>query len=200
MRRKLGISLMLGALVPLALVSTAWACGVLATLSLGPSAASHNQTVTVSGRNYSTSAGVSPVVLHLGSRSGKALATTTPDAKGFINTSFSVPANLSPGYYVIVATQYVASGAPKTGTPGRTVLHVTGGAAHSSRNALVVSPWSSAKPMGPAAGAAPVGGASGSPALLPMLLAGALSLVLFTGGSMLAVRRNRTATRLSLGI
>jgi hypothetical protein len=193
---------MLGAAIPLAVVSTAWACGVLATLTLGPSTASPNSSISVSGRNYSAAAGVSPVVVHLASRNGKALATTTPDAKGFISTSFSVPANLRPGYYVVVATQYLANGAPKAGTPGRTVLRVAGGTAHGS-HALVLSPWSSAKPPGPAGpsvSAVHTGGGMVSSTLIPVLSAAVLSLLLFAGGAMLVVRRGHATTRLPVGI
>ncbi len=203
MRRKMGLALIFGAVIPLAVASTAWACGVLSTLTLNSSSASPGQSVTAIGVNYSPRAGASPVTIHLKTRTGKVLATTVPNAGGNINTTFPIPSTTKPGWYVVMATQSNADGTPKAGTPGRTTLRVRGPAkAHRSHAAVAVSPWSASKPTGPAGPAVSVahdGGGSGSLALMPMLLAVALSLTLLASGLTLAARRGRS-TRLPLGI
>jgi hypothetical protein len=126
MRRRVGLFLVIGSVLPLVAVSAAWACGVLATLKLDTKVAAPGEAITATGKNYTTAAGSTPVVLHLKSRTGTTLASTTPNASGRISTTFPLPESLDPGWYVIVATQYLASGSPKSGTPGRTTLRVTG--------------------------------------------------------------------------
>ena len=185
MRRKIGIFLVFGAVAPLLVASAAWACGVLATLSLDKKVAAPGEVVNASGRNYSTAAGTSPVTIRLQARDGRELATTAAQTGGRIGTSFPVPANLSPGWYVIVATQFNANGTPKSGTPGRTTLRVQGAASKSAD--VAPAAWGS-KPSGPAASTASAGG-SGS--LLVLLFAGALSLTMLAGGWKLLSRRGR---------
>ena len=195
MRRRLGFLLIFGAAISLVVASTAWACGVLATLKVNSSVGAPNQELTATGKNYSSSASASPVQIRWNSRNGQVLQNNaTPDASGNITTTFRVPANANPGWYVVMATQTV-NGVPKSGTPGRTTLRVEGAAAQ-------VAPWSSSKPTGPGGAGASVAldpAPSGSPAL-PTLLGIVLSLGLLGGGLTLIGRgRNRTATRPPLG-
>jgi len=205
MRRKVGLSLVFGAVLPLAVASTAWACGVLATLTLNTSVASPNQTVTATGKNYK---GTTPVSIHLMSRGGTVVATVNPPGSaGGFSQAFQVPANTNPGWYVLVATQATAAGTPAAGTPGRTTLRIQGsGAAATARShrGAAASPWGSSDPTAPTGSAAPVareGGGLTSPAVLPMLLAVVLSLTLLASGLTLAGRRNQTATsRAQLGV
>jgi hypothetical protein len=190
MRRKTGLGLMMGAVLPLALASVAWACGVLATVKLNTKVASPGQAVTATGKNYSAAAGASAVTLRLKNRSGPLLATTTPDASGRINTQFQLPGNLSPGWYVVLALQNNANGTPKSGTPGRTSFRVQGAA----RNAAA-SPWAASQPSAPPNdGGGPIGR---SPVL--MGLAVLLSLGMLSGGMALAGRR-RSRPRPQLGV
>lgn len=199
MKRKAGLFLIFGAVIPLAVASAAWACGVLSTLTLNTKTASPGASVTAVGVNYSAKAGASPVTIHLATRTGKVLATTVPDAGGHINATFPIPASTRAGWYVVMATQSNPDGSPKAGTPGRTTLRVQ--AAGKSHNVVAVSPWSTANPAGPAASVAHEAGGSGSPALMPMLLAVVLSLALLMGGLTLAGgRRNRATNRLPLGV
>lgn len=198
MKRKVGLFLMFGAAIPLVVASAAWACGVLATLSVNSAVVSPGQAITATGKNYSSSATASPVSIRLNTRSGKVLATTVPSATGRISETFSIPTGTSPGWYVLTATQFNADGTPKSGTPGRTSVRVqgSGSAANSSTAA---APWVSSKPTGPA-GPAVAHAGSGSQSLLPLLLALGLSLTLLAAGSTLAGRRSRSLSGSQLGL
>jgi len=192
-RRRVGFLLIFGALVPLAVAATAWACGVLATLKVDDTAANPGQVLTVTGVNYSSdsqSAAYTPVQIRWNSRTGPVVAQATP-VSGRITAQVRVPTNTQPGWYVLNATQYrLSDGAPKSGTPGRTTLRVQGAAVGSS------SPWGS----GPGGGAAvSVDGGPGGPPLLPTLIGVALSLALL-GSGLTLVSRSRKADRPALGV
>jgi hypothetical protein len=181
MKRKVGIGLIIGAALPLLATSIAWACGVLATAQVNTKVAAPGQAVTVTGKNYSTNATASAVTVRLGKRSGDVLSTTAPNSGGAISTTFNLPANLSPGWYVLQVLQFNANGTPKSGTPGRTSIRVQGSAA------AAATPWSGNTPSGPASFAGDTGGGS----LLPMLAAIALSLTMLAGGWVLVSRKGR---------
>jgi len=188
MKRKVGLALVFGAVLPLAVASVAWACGVLATLSSDVKVAAPGQVVTFSGKNYGTAAsGASAVSFRLKSRNGTVLKEIPAPAGTGISTTFAIPANTSPGWYVVLATQNAASGVPKTGTPGRTTIRVQGAA----QSSVVGAPWGSSSPSGPAAQAQQAGGGS----LLAILFAGALSLTMLAGGWKLLSRKGRTANQ-----
>ncbi len=184
MRRKFGVLLIFAAAVPLAAASVAWACGVLATVTLDTRVAAPGQTVTATGINYAAR-NASAVTLRLNSRNGAVLATATPDSNGRINQSFAVPSNVDPGWYVVLATQFNNNGTPKSGTPGRTTLRVQGSA--SSGGTPAAAPARTAPPSGP----------SGS--LTPMLLATLLSVTMLAGGWTL-IRKRRPVSAPRLGI
>ena len=186
MKRKIGLILVLGAALPLVAVSAAWACGVLASLRLDKGVAAPGQTVTATGTNYSSAADA-PVILRLKSRSGQELARTNADASNRINTTFALPANLSPGWYVVLATQTLANGTTKSGTPGRTTLRVQG----TKSSAAAPAGWG-ATPSGPAAGD---GGS-----LLPIALAALLSLTMLASGWTLVGRARRSVTGPQFGV
>jgi hypothetical protein len=180
MKRKVGIGLIIGAALPLLATSIAWACGVLATAQSSTKVAAPGQAITVTGKNYSTSATASAVTVRLSKRSGDVLATTAPNSGGAISTTFNLPQNLSPGWYVLQVLQFNANGTPKSGTPGRTSIRVQGSAA------AAATPWSG-NTSGPASFAGDTGGGS----LLPMLSAIALSLIMLAGGWALVSRKGR---------
>lgn len=190
MKRKFGITLLFAAALPLVATSIAWACGVLATFKLDQKVAAPGQTVVATGKNYSTSVGASAVTIRLSKRSGEVLATTAPVPGGAINTSFALPTNLSPGWYVINAVQFNANGTPKAGTPGRTTIRIQGAAA------AAATPWTGSTPSGPASFGADSSGGS----LLPMLAAIALSLTMLAGGWTLVARKGRPASSAPLAI
>jgi hypothetical protein len=112
----------------LALASTAFACTNLAELNLGPSAGPAGATVQITGSAFSHVPDNTPVALHWGSANGPVLATVTPDAAGAIGpATITIPADATPGSYVIVASQVeVATGLTPWGTPARASFIVTG--------------------------------------------------------------------------
>lgn len=193
MKRKLGLILVFGAALPLAVASAAWACGVLATLSVNTKVASPGQTVTVTGKNWGTAAGSTPVTIRLKSRTGQVLTTTAAQAGGGISETFALPTSLSPGWYVILGMQSV-NGTAKTGTPGRTTIRVQGAAQGA---AVAAAPWGSSTPAGPAASAASTGG-SGS--LIAIMLAATLSLTMLVGGWKILSRASRSAAEPQFGV
>jgi len=176
MKRRAGILCIFGATVPfVVLVSSAWACGVLATAKVAPSTAAVGQTVQVTGSNYGVNppGTFTPVSIRLDSRTGPVLKEVTPGIDGKINTTVQTPA-VAPGEHILLATQNrISDGTPKAGTPGRTTMRVQGAAASSSVPAA--SPWSNSKPGAPGGSAASVdaGGSDVSP-LLAFILSGAL--------------------------
>jgi hypothetical protein len=198
MRRKVGLFLVFGAVLPLAAASAAWACGVLATLKLDTKVASPGQQITATGKNYSPSPAASGVTLTLKTRSGQVLSTASAVGTGTINQPFTLPQNLSPGWYVVIASQTL-NGVPKTGTPGRTSLRVQGA---SSRNGVVpAAPWGSSTPSGPTAASAPVAvdGAGGQSTWI-MLLAALGSVAMLGVGWTLVGRKTRALPQSQLGV
>jgi hypothetical protein len=132
----------------------------------------------------------------LKSRTGTVL-TSVQTTTGKIADTFTVPASVSPGWYVVLATQNSASGAPKSGTPGRTTLRIQG----SGGSTVVGAPWGgSSGPSSPAAQAAHAAGGAGSQSLLAILLAAALSLSMLVGGWKLLSRRSRTLREPQFGV
>ncbi|HEX2026361.1 MAG TPA: hypothetical protein VHF25_00005 [Nitriliruptorales bacterium] len=104
---------------------TAWACTNLATLNLSEASGPAGQDVDVTGSSFRTAErGGQEVALHWNAVDGPVLATATPDATGNIATSITIPADATPGYYVIVATQNelddeTGEVSPAYGTPAR---------------------------------------------------------------------------------
>lgn len=184
MKRRIGVILVFGAALPLAAASIAWACGVLATVSLDRQVAAPGQAVTATGKNYASGSGISDVSLRLNTRDGRVL-DTVPASGNTINSSFIVPEDLKPGWYVVMTTQYNADLTPRRGTPGRTTLRVQGSAA----GGAAVAPWAGSGPSGLPA----VGGG-----LMTMLFATALSLTMLAGGWALVQRKGRTGAHAPL--
>lgn len=191
-KRSMGMILVFGAALPLAIASVAWACGVLASVSLDKKVASPGEAITISGKNFAntTVGGASAVTVRLKSRTGTILTTAATTSRAFSDT-FTVPATLSPGWYVVLGTQTKADGTPVAGTPGRTTLRIQGSATSSAVPAA--APWNSSTPSGPAASHTTVNGGSTSPSPLMILLAAALSLTMLAGGWTLLSRKSRAA-------
>ncbi len=192
MRRRAGQLFIFGAAAPLViLVSSAWACGVLATLKVAPSTAAPGQTVQASGVSFSDDmAAFTPVQIRLDSRSGDVLQEVTPVA-GRFNATFQVPASAGAGDHLVIATQNrISDGTPKAGTPGRTTIRVAGAAAGSS--APAASPWSNSGPGAPGGSAASVDARDSGYA--PLLGIG-LSLVMLSIGVTLVARDRASRSR-----
>ena len=172
MRRRAGLFLAV-AIVP-SLLITASASGQGSTLQITPQTATPGQVVTASSfGGYATAAGVSDVSIRLSTRNGQILRTTSPTPQGSIDTTFLIPAGLSPGWYLVLATQTTANGRQRQFTPGRTRIHVV----------------AAARPLGAAGASSP-----GIPP--PALWAGALVLLaLLATGATVAARRSRTLSQ-----
>lgn len=128
-RKKAFVVAWLAAVTVVGVASAAFACQVLATLSLSPSSGPAGTTVTATGSNYGST---TEVVLRLDTRDGPVLARGYALPGVGLRLNFTIPAGTSPGYHTILATQYTMSGAPQAGTPGRAVFEVTGAATGSS--------------------------------------------------------------------
>lgn len=181
MRRNVGLGVVVGLLVSLVVAATASAQG--ANLDVSPKVASPGQEVIVTGGGYTqTGGGLSGASIRLSTRNGLELANEAVDTAGRIEASFPVPANLAPGWYLLIATQIVeANNRQKSFTPGRTRLRVVAAAKN-------------------AAGAAPTSdGGGGLPGDPGWLTVGAIALTLLAAGSTLAARRRWTHNRQPLG-
>lgn len=187
MKRKVGLMLMVGGVLPLGVASTAWACAALATISLDSRVVRPGQAVTVTGAGFSDShagsnLGNSLVTLRLKARNGVVLQDNVDVTGQRISTTFRLPTDMAPGYYVMLGTQTKADGSARAGTPARFAFRVRGTASQS----VVASPWSSAS-NGPTSSSATGNGGLDSQ---PLLIGGILSLTLLGAGSMLVARRN----------
>jgi hypothetical protein len=163
--------------------AAAFACTNLATLNLSSAAGKAGDTVTVTGSSFRVATGNAapmPVVLHWNGVDGAALAEVIPDRAGNISATFTVPEG-QPGYYVIVATQKMPTGADAYGTPARASYQILGPNGQS-----VVQPVAT-----PAGTVATSGSSSGIIALTVGL--GALGLALFGAGFIAFVRQARRA-------
>lgn len=178
MRRKVGLFFLCGVVLPLVFAATASAQG--ATLVVSDSTPAPDQRITVTGRSFSGSNANGPVNIRLDSRSGEPLASATPDSSGFFSQDVRLPADMSQGWHLLIATQTTnANGRQTAFTPGRTRLNV-GGTSGSS-----------------GVGAPGGGGLPGPPLAL---LAGGSALILLAGAATLTARRRlRTPHRPQLG-
>jgi hypothetical protein len=172
MRGKIGLVLAVGFVLPLAVAASASAQG--ARLTVTPSTARVGDTVNVTGAAFNPSnANVAGGVdIRLNTRDGEPLANALPTPQNTISASFVVPPSVTPGEYLVIATQTSVRGRHTFGGPGRAKLRVVA-----------------------AAGAAPPGRFpfAGAP---PAAVAGTLlALILLAGGTTLAVRRLRTPNR-----
>ena len=190
MRRRIGFIFICSAAIPIAVfAATAWGCGALTTLSSSPKFSAPNGTISVTGRNFSTSSSFTGVQIRWNSRTGPVLKEVSlaelQAGGGAFTTNVQVPASASPGWYVVNATQFNATtGAPKSGSPGRTTVRVQGSAASSA------APWGAAKPTG-----------SSGPGTPDVPLPGILLSValLATGLGLVARDRGKKASRPALG-
>lgn len=187
MRRRIGFLFICSAVIPIAVfASTAWACGSLTTLTSSTRVAAPNQSITLTGRNFGGVPPNTPVEIRWDTRTGQKLnsADIVPTG-GTFNVNVRVPATATAGDHVVLATQYNATtGAPKSGSPGRTTIRVQGAAVASA------AAWGPSSPTG-------TGGPGPDVPLVGILLSAAL---LATGVTLVARDRGRKATRPVLGV
>lgn len=106
--------------------SSAWACVPFAGLKATPTEVEPGQAVTLTGSQFRTQ---TPVVIRLDTLDGPELARfmVTPDKAPIFKETVVIPADVSPGPHVLVATQETPAWAgPPWGIPARTVITVGG--------------------------------------------------------------------------
>lgn len=171
MRRKVGLFCVCGLLLPLLVAANAFSQGSI--LQVNVKEPRPGQAITVNGTSFIAAAGYSPVHIRLSTRSGRILATAAPDSLGRIAVTFPVPANLRPGWYLILATQSTtANNRARAFVPGRTRIRVRPGAA-----------------------AAASGGRGGLPNSPLGIVALGSAVVLLAAGGTLTARKLRTLNR-----
>jgi hypothetical protein len=109
----------------LAGVAGAFACVSLATLTLSANSGPAGARIAVTGTEYSVVSPALPVVLRWNDVDGPELARATPNAKGEISATFTVPQG-APGYYVVIGVQRGADGQHRYGTPSRASYQILG--------------------------------------------------------------------------
>lgn len=174
MRRRVGLFLIVGVVLPLMVAANASAQGTV--IQFSPQSVSPGQLVTVTGGSFNTAAGASPVNIRLQHRDGTIiLAGANLNTRGQLdNVQFPMPA-VPPGIYLVIATQTYANGRQVAFTPGRTRIRVLAAGAK---------------------GAAAPGGAGPTGLLSAGVI---LALILLAGGSVLAATRLRAHNRPTLG-
>lgn len=178
MRGKVGLFFVCGLVLPLAFAATASAQMVVTPKSAKPGDVINLR--NFSG-NFVTAAGISGVVVRDGTRNGRVLRTTSPDARGNINVDIPLPGDLKLGWHLLVATQTIdANGRTKSFVPLRTRLRVVSASAGSA----------------PPAGR---GGPLDSPGSPLGLWAIGSALTLLATGAALTARKLRTLNRPQLG-
>ena len=175
MRRKVGLFLLCGLVLPLVVAGSAFAQG--ATLRIDDQTPAPGQEVRLTGTGFSSA---SPVNIRFDSRSGAVRASGTALANGVLQPNplpLVIPASLSPGWHLIFGTQTVeTTGRPRAFTPGRVRINVGASAAGAS--------------------AAPTpGGRGGLPGSPLGLLAVGSALILLATGATLTARRLRAHNR-----
>lgn len=104
--------------------AVAYACTALATLDLSHNSAVPTQEIVATGNGFDWKPTSSPVEVRIAADDGGVVWTGQPDLlSSSFQASFNVP-ELSPGSYVVSASQYNAFGDPVPGTPAKAVLEV----------------------------------------------------------------------------
>lgn len=128
-RRRSVVLTALGALAVVWGASSAWACVPFAGLRATPSEVEPGQAITLTGSQFRIQ---TPVIIRLDTLDGPELARfmVTSDKGPFFKETVVIPADVSPGQHVLVATQETPAWAgPPWGIPARTVITVGGPAA-----------------------------------------------------------------------
>lgn len=174
----------------LALGLTAYACTNLATLNLSATAGRPGDTLTITGSSFLTvcvcgpQMPPTPVKIRWGGVQGRVMADLTPNKAGTLSAAFAVP-DVTPGYYVIAATQRDDSlNLDTQGTPALTTFEVL-----TPSGGSVVS-------RGEVAAAGSNGdGATSSRFLALTAGLGVLGFAFFVGGSAVVIRQLTTRKR-----
>ncbi|HEX2048646.1 MAG TPA: hypothetical protein VHF27_12840 [Acidimicrobiales bacterium] len=180
--------------------ASAFACANLATLNLSATSGRPGATVTITGASFigaraTNNFVATPVVIRWNDKDGPVLAEVTPDRRGAVSASFTVP-DVSPGTYVILGIQETprrAVDAPpdappayfaEPGTPARASFEVV-----APGRSAVVRP-----PAGEAVDAPESQGELDSTVWIVLTAAfGAVAMSLFGGGLIAFIHQSRKA-------
>ncbi|MDQ4069614.1 MAG: hypothetical protein M3203_09140 [Actinomycetota bacterium] len=112
--------------------SSSFACASLALIEVNPSVVRPGQEVSWKGTFFAKD---EPVQIRWNALDGPVLATGVPPSADnglhgnwrFVEGTMTIPDNLQPGTYLVVATQNPVRGTNTWGIPARTVVHVSDG-------------------------------------------------------------------------
>lgn len=176
MRRRVGLFLLCGLVLPLVVAANASAQG--AVLELSPRFGPPGTVVAVEGAGFAqgTAAITDGVNLRFMTRDAPVLRNTEVNQQNRISTTLTIPAGTAAGEYLVLATETSVRGRHLFGTPARAKFRVT--------------------PAGAAAAAAAPSGPAVSPHAIA-IAGGLLALILLAGGTL--ALRGRRAADLPLG-
>lgn len=171
MRRRVGLFLVCGLVLPL--VAATSASGQGAVIELNPESGPPGTVINVTGSGFTgSSPAVAPgVQIRLSTRDAEPEKNPSVSPQRTISDSFPIPAGLAPGEYLVIATQTSVRGRHLFGTPGRAKLRVTAAGA------------TAAVPPGRSASQATVA------------IGGVIVALLLLAGGAVAVRRQRASHR-----
>jgi hypothetical protein len=130
--RRFGVLGFGAALAAVAAAGAAWACVPVATLNVSPAQVKPGEEVALTGNFYNNK---NPVLIRFNALDGPVLTTITPtdsagqpgtDDSRLINAKVTIPADVRPGNYVLVATQEPVLGRNTWGVPSRALVTVVG--------------------------------------------------------------------------
>ena len=132
MRRRVGLFLFCGLVLPLIVTASASAQGAI--IELNPKSGPPGTPINITGsgfNNSSTTTTFTGAQLRLSTRDAEPIKTATV-TQSTISDTFPIPADTAPGEYLVIATQLSVRGQHTFGTPARAKLVVTAGAAGAS--------------------------------------------------------------------
>ena len=108
--RKGGLAAFVAVVFGLIALAPAFACTPQANLTLPTSRVDPGGTVSVIGQVFApTGVDAGPVTLRWNGVTGQALATVDADAQGTFQADVTVPSDVTPGFYLISAVQWVGT-------------------------------------------------------------------------------------------
>ena len=176
-----------GVAATLMVVSTSSACASLALIEVTPSVVKAGQEVSWKGTFFIKD---EPVQVRWNSLDGPVLATATPPSADnglhgnwrFVEGTMTIPADLRPGTYMVLATQNPVKGNSTWGIPARTVVQVSDG------SPVLGAP---ADPPGPARPDTLLAEKTVSAGTLAVVGLGAAGVAMFLAGIAMAVTGRR---------
>ena len=166
MRRRVGLFLFCGLVLPLVVTASASAQG--AVLRVSKQVVTVGETITIEGSGFTNTA----VDIRIGPTRDSPIDREVSGSP--FSTTLTIPARLTPGWHLVHGTQVTAVGRHRGFTPGRTRIRVISASA--------------------AAGGAPGGGLTDAGPPTPIVVA-IVGLFILAGTTTLAVRKVRTLNR-----